>query len=186
MDRSEDFETIIEDISLRSDENAFRHFFDHYYARLLRFAYFLIKSDELAKEIVSDVFIKIWNNRAKLIHIEKMDYYMFKATRNQSLTYIGKLDMNLDDLEILPETAVIHYKTPENMLLNQELTQKIEKSISNLPLKCQTIFRLSREDGFKFSEIAGILEISESTVKNQVTIALKKLKADLNDYFERA
>ena len=138
----------------------------------------------MAKEAVADVFIKIWKNRHKLAEVKKMDYYMFQAVRNQSLTYIDKTDKGLEGLDSLPESSLVHYRNPENMLLDQELMDGLEKSIANLPAKCRTIFRMSREDGFKFNEIAGILKISESTVKNQVTIALKKLKSDLADYFD--
>ncbi len=166
------------------DAQAFREFFDLLYPRFYRFAFYYVKSDILSEEIVSDVFMKLWNNREKLHEIEQLDLYFFRAVKNQALTYIKKESKHL--LVYSDEySSKLEYVEPENLLIAKELSRKIEEAICELPDKCEIIFRLVREDGFSYKKAAELLDITPKTVENQISIATKKIKEALDGYYSQ-
>ncbi len=170
-------------VGLMSKDNtlAFKEFFDILYPRFYRFAFHFIKSDSLAEEIVSDVFLKIWQNRKRLLFIEEIDAYFYKAIKNQSLTYLSKQARDKHDFSE-NSFSKLEYVQPENLMIAKELAEKIEEAISSLPERCEIIFRLIREDGLSYKHVAELLDISVKTVENQMGIAVKKLKVILNDF----
>lgn len=164
------------------DSQAFKHLFDACYPRLYRLAFYYLRSDVLSEEVVSDVFLKIWNNRKRLSEIEHPDFYFFQAVKNQSLTCLKKEARLPHTEEFSLKSSRIEYSEPENLLIARELAAMIEEAISQLPEKCEMIFRMVREDGMSYKEVADLLEIAPKTVENQMNIALKKLKAALERY----
>jgi len=164
------------------DSGAFKQFFDLLYPRFYRLAFYYVRSDVLSEELVSDVFLKIWNNRKKLPEIERLDFYFFQSVKNQAFTYL-KRESNLPfgDERTL-KSSRIEYNEPENLMIARELAAKIEESIRQLPEKCEMIFRLVREDDMSYKEVAELLDIAPKTVENQMHIALKKIKAALDEY----
>jgi len=170
--------------SINDDQETFRNFFNNLYPRLLRFAFFMLKSNLFAEDVVSDVFVKVWKNRGHIFELDNIEAYMFTSVRNQSLSYLKKRNIRLMPLNPSVESSLISKTNPESELLDKELIIKVEEAINKLPPKCQMIFRLSRDEGLKYDDVAQILKISKSTVKNQMTIALKKIKKELSSYFE--
>jgi len=69
---------------------------------------------------------------------------------------------------------------PESLLISKEQVNNLNAHINNLPLKCRIIFRLVKEDGLKYREVASLLNISVKTVENQLIIALKKIASEIN------
>jgi DNA-directed RNA polymerase specialized sigma24 family protein len=82
---------LLHQIALYEDMKAYRKLFDTFYLPLKRFSYSLVKSNEAAEEIVSDVFIKVWQIRNKLEEIENCKVYIFTIAKNFSLNYITKM-----------------------------------------------------------------------------------------------
>lgn len=68
---------------------------------------------------------------------------------------------------------------PDELLFSKEFTQKIMACVNELPPKCKVIFKLIKEEGFKYAEVAQLLEISVKTVEAQMAIAMRKLKSCL-------
>ena len=168
------------------DARAFRQFFDMLYPRFYRLAFFYLRSDSLSEEVVSDVFMKIWNNRRKLPHIEHLRFYFFRAIKNQAITYLKRESRRLVDNSDSLESFRIEYAEPESLLIAKELAHAIEHSIATLPAKCQMIFRLVREDGMSYKDVADLMDISVKTVENQMTIALKKLKSAIDELYPKS
>ena len=166
------------------DERSFKKLFDHYYPRFLRVAFYYIRNDEMAEEIVMDVFIKLWKYRKKLPEISHFTNYIYTAVKNQSINYIRKNKMSLDSLEDLGPSALIEYVEPEKLYLGRELAKQIESAVSNLPPRCQLIYRMVREDGMKYTEVADALDISLKAVENQLLIAMKRIKNVVVSYDE--
>jgi RNA polymerase sigma-70 factor (family 1) len=166
------------------DAQAFKQFFELLYARFYRLAYHYIRSDSLSEEIVSDVLLKIWNNRKRLPEVINLDVYFFKAIKNQAYTYI-KRESRRVILEAQSVKSVnLEYREPENLLIAKDLANTVEQAVSSLPDKCQMIFRLIREDGMSYKDVAGLLDLSIKTVENQMTIAIKKLKCAVDDHYQ--
>ena len=174
-------------IALYDDMKAYRELCDLFYHRLNRTAYAFIKSKEPAEEIVSDVFIKVWQMRAKLLEVENLSVYIYIVTKNLCLKYITRQYKNpVTSLDMMHFETSIDFNTPEEICISADLVKKIRAALDELPPKCKLILQLVKEDGLRYKEVAEVLHISELTVRNQVAIAIKKLGKALPVYLQSA
>lgn len=147
---------------------------------LQRFSFSIIKSKEAAEEIVSDVFIKVWQIRDRLAEIDNLKVYVYTITKNFSINYIQRnyknASVNIEtmDIEVMIETG-----NPEELCISTEMVNNIRKAIQQLPPQCRLIFQLVKEDGLRYKEAAEVLNISALTVRNQLAIAVRKIAASL-------
>jgi RNA polymerase sigma-70 factor (family 1) len=174
-----------ERIALYEDMKAYSQLYDLLYGGLHRLACSIVKSSEAAEEIVSDVFIKVWQIRGKLMEIENLRVYLFTIAKNFSLNYITKnyknLTVSLDQLDI---EAVMEFNGPAEMCISSDIVRQIKKTIQQLPPQCRLIFQLVKEEGLKYKEVAAILDISPLTVRNQLAIAIRKIGGILPAYLQ--
>jgi len=168
-------------IAVYDDEVAYRELFDTFYRKLVRFAVIIIKSEENAKEMVSDVFIRIWNKRKTIHEINNLRLYLYVSVKNSCISHLSRsksaykfIDLNDVDVEIPDGQA-----SPEQQYISHEAVQAIEKAIDELPPRCKLIFCLVKDDKLKYKEIAELLHISVKTIDSQLAIALKKISAQL-------
>jgi len=167
---------------MQDDDKAFESLFYLLYTSLIKFCTMYIHQKEAAEEIVSDVFVKCWINRRKLTDVHNIDTYLFVAVRNQSLNYIKKYShIHVVQVDDTNEWKQIKTFDPQEELEKKELIFRMEQSIEALPRQCRIIFRLIREDGMKYKDVAEILNISPRTVQTQLFRAIKKLSAVLSD-----
>jgi RNA polymerase sigma-70 factor (family 1) len=162
---------------------AYHALYDLFFNNLHRFCYSFVKSSEAAEEIVSDVFIKLWQIRNKLPGIENLKVYLYQIAKNFCLNYITRHFKNpvasLDEMDI---EAVISLDNPEELCISADLVNAIQQTIKQLPPQCRLIFQMVKEDGMRYKEVADILHISVLTVRNQVAIATKKIAESLPAY----
>jgi RNA polymerase sigma-70 factor (family 1) len=149
--------------------------------RLHHFSRAITRSAETAEEVVEDVFVKLWSNRARINEIENLTVYLYVSVKNRSLNAISQKATELirapfDDLDI--EAAQIA-PDPYNLLVTAEMMKRMQQAVDNLPPRCKMIFKLVREDGLKHREVAEILNISLNTVDVQMAIAIKKICTEL-------
>lgn len=171
-------------ISSHDDDKAFESLFYLLNTPLIKFSMMYVHQKEAAEEIVSDVFVRCWLNRKSLVDIQSMDTYLFVAVKNQSLNYLKKYShIHLVQMEDTNEVKFVKTFSPQEALEKKELLFKMEQSIEALPQQCRIIFRLIKEDGIKYKEVAEILNISPRTVQTQLFRAMKKLSAVLSDYY---
>jgi len=161
-------------IARMDDQQAYKELFTSLYSYLFSFAKSLVKAKEPAEEIVSDVFIKIWEKRKGLEKIENLKVYLYVSTRNIAYNYLEKQRRTLAD-PIDDFQGISLYLDPEQLLITSDMLAIIQKAIDQLPPKCKMIFKLAKEDGLKYKEIAEVLNISIKTVENQLAIALQKI-----------
>lgn len=173
--------TDLKDISYRiaaNDHTALKELYDHFGKQFYQLALAIVQSVEMAEEIVEDVFIAVWKHRSRLTEINNLQLYLYVSTRNISRSYLRKYKnrhfINFDEVQ-LPYFRVDI--TPEDMLISSEMVQRINAAINELPPKCRLIFKLVKEDGLKYREVAELLHLNVKTVENQVGIALKKVHA---------
>jgi len=163
-------------IARLDDQQAYRELYTSLYSYLFGFAKTIVQSRESAEEVVSDVFIKLWERRKELEKIENLKVYLYVATRNIAFNYLDKQKRNstnsIDDVEA--EFTSIDFD-PEQLLITADMLALIQKAIDQLPPKCKIIFKLAKEDGLKYREVAEVLNISAKTVENQLAIALYKI-----------
>ncbi|HWB95019.1 MAG TPA: RNA polymerase sigma-70 factor [Puia sp.] len=163
-------------IACFDDQTAYKELFTSLYSSLLHFAKSIVKSKEAAEEIVSDVFIKIWERRRELEKIENLKVYLYVATRNTALNYLSHNKRSVTNpLDEFHTEFTSIYFDPEQLMITADMLALIRRSIDQLPPKCKIIFKLVKEDGLKYREVAEILNISVKTVENQLAIALQKI-----------
>jgi RNA polymerase sigma-70 factor (ECF subfamily) len=142
-----------------------------------------IHQKEAAEEIVSDLFVKCWKNRKDLAKVINPETYLFVAVKNQSLNYLKKFShIHLVQIESTDRVEFINTYDPEKELELKELHFLLDQAISTLPQQARIIFKLIREDGMKYKEVAEILNISPRTVQTQLFRAIKKLSIILANY----
>lgn len=173
-------------LAVYDDESAYKELFLVYYKPLQQFAFSFTKSQELSEEIVSDVFLKIWEKRADLEAIGNLKVYLYVSIKNTALKYLLKqkrqVAISLDELDI--ELESFHW-TPEELVLTAEMMKKIEEAINDLPPRCKIIFKLIKEDQLRYKEVAEILNVSVKTIDSQLAIALKKISKAIQLDLER-
>lgn len=156
------------------DENAYYQIFEMHWERLYSISFKIIEEKEAAKDVVQDIFLKLWENRASK-SIDNLEHYLARAAKFASLN-------NLRNNHFKHATEIdnsIRAVETENNLEYKELEDQVELAISNLPLKCQEVFRLSRQQGLSNDEIAIKLDLSKRTVETHISNALKQLRKTL-------
>lgn len=162
---------------------AYRELYELLSASLHRFSLSIVRSREVAEEIVSDVFIKIWQVRDKLPEIVNLKVYLYTITRNFSINYIHRNHKNSSiSVETLEVEPLITYGNPEEICISAEIMARLRRAIGELPPQCRLILQLVKEEGLRYREVAEILNISVFTVRNQLAIGVQKLTQALPDY----
>lgn len=170
----------------QGDVAAFEELYRKYYIYLCLIAEHIVRNPSDAEEIVSDVFVKLWNNREKVDITTSFKAYLVKAVHNTSLNYLerdntkNKLTDSLSNAG--NELLAWDSDYPLGHLYEKEIMNILENGINTLPDACRQIFMLSRNEDLKYSDIAEKLGISINTVKTQMKIALVRLREILKDY----
>jgi RNA polymerase sigma-70 factor, ECF subfamily len=166
-----------------ADEQAFELLFRKYYVPLCRFANKYSNDPEEAREIVQEVFVRIWEEKENIDPEASLVAYLFKITQNICLNRLRHNKIKSKYIEIY-RLVYIDYSeiSPYESLLVKELEDRIPAILCKIPPKCRKIFELSRVDGLKYHEIAEVLQISIKTVEAQMSKALQILRLGLKDY----
>lgn len=172
-------------------EEGYRYLFDHHYQVLCHIASRYVHDDFLAETIVGDVIFHLWEKRASLEISNSLRSYLVRSVRNRCLDYLDSRPVRSEVSSGLEEDfPVISYAKgsdyPLGRLLEKELEGEIARSIENLPDPCRKVFRMSRFENKKYSQIATELGISIDTVKYHVKRALALLRENLDKYLSLA
>jgi len=174
--KNSDLSLIQERLSL-SDEGALIGLYQTCYKKLFHFAKSIVRTNELAEEAVEDVFIKLWCRRNSISEIDDLNVYLYASVKNASLNILSQKAKELvaapfDFLDIaLGDDSL----SPDDVMITADMMRKMQGAIDTLPPRCRMIFKLIREDGLKYKEVAEILNISVNTIDAQMAIAVKKL-----------
>ena len=164
-------------------QQAFRELFELYYARLVHFSKEYVEHKEAAEEVVSDVFLKIWNKRKTNPPVTHPETYLYTAVRNQSLNYLRQFStMRVVHLPDLEQTQICDPVTPAAATEWKELLFRLDQAVDALPPERRRIFKLMKEEGFKAKEVADILGISVRTVETHLYKAVKQLQVVILPY----
>lgn len=172
----------------KGDYQAFEILFKTYYSGLCALARSMVHSKETAEDLVSDIFVKIWENPENLNVSQSLKGYLVRSVKNTCLNYLTRsyqkfkhLDNETSEklLNLLPHNS----PDPSGEILTTELEGKINEAIATLPPECGKIFLLSRKEELTNREIADQLNLSENTVKVQIYRGLSKIREALEDYF---
>ncbi len=162
------------------DERAFRKLFELYKERFYSVALKMTRSNEVAEDIVQDVFMYIWSKRENIIAIENPSSYFFTCVYRKVYQYYRKIALEKKLLEnISSQNEFIN--TTDKRVLDRENKHLISQAVAKLPPKQQLVFKLSKWEELSREEIARQLQISPHTVKNHLTDAIKFIRTFLRD-----
>jgi RNA polymerase sigma-70 factor (ECF subfamily) len=163
----------------KEDFGAFKRLFEKYYTPLCHHALLYCEDAAAAEDAVSDVFARLWEKRQQLNIEVSVKSYLYRAVANQCIDLLRKSYRKKVMLAgSLTQYQTVSEKTDLQMLAEtRELAAVFENCIRKLPKQCGIIFRLSREGGMKYQEIANMLGISIKTVETQMSRAFKCLRA---------
>jgi RNA polymerase sigma-70 factor (family 1) len=158
------------------DQKKFSQMMELTSQELLWFAIGFLKNKEIAEEVVSDVYVNIWNNRAHLEKINNLKSYLFVSVRNGCLSHLRKVkNEKIISIDSVNEYSFLPVEGPEDSLIEKEIIEQIYAAIETLPCKCKLAFTLAKINGLKYREIAEVLGITEKTVNNHLVLAVKKI-----------
>lgn len=165
----------------RGEERGFDNLFRHFYLHLVSFAVDMVKLRPVAEEIVSDVFVKLWQKKEDILLIEKLKVFLFVAVKNQCYNHLRR--HSLWNVTVSPDNVTILSSAynPEEDMAFRELQHQLNQAVEQLPEQCKQVFKLIREDGLKYKEVAAILDISPRTVETQLYRAVRKLRKVLTE-----
>jgi len=160
------------------DAQALEHLFKAHYRPLCGFALGYLKDADQAEDIVQELFVRLWQDREGLSITTSVKSYLFTAVRNRCLNALAvKKRMRPLDEEV--HDAPMGEDREEDELT--ERAARVQAVIEALPTERRKIFRMSRNEGMKYHEIAERLGLSVKTVENQMGKALKTLREELAD-----
>lgn len=160
---------------------ALKTLFEKYHSTLCLLAYRLTKRDDVAKDIVQDVFIKFWNSRNSIEITVSLAAYLKRSVVN---TAINQLEKDERYAKVPFEKITSHplsASTDEAFALH-ELSAQIEKAIGALPLRTRAVFLLIRKEEMSYKEVAEALNISLKAVEKEMMKALILLRQMLKNY----
>ena len=164
-------------LSLKSgDRTAFDHAFRSYYKYLFTIGFTYLKDEHLAKDIVQDVFMDLWNRREKIEIEYSIKYFLRREVINGSLATLRKTKRISYDVTAIMENVAVD---DNDKLAYKEMSQVVQDAVISLPEKCQKVYSLSRDEGLSHKEISQLLDISTKTVENHITKALKTIRIEL-------
>ena len=164
---------------INSDQKALDMRYNFYYPRLYSFAKSFLKVEDDINDILQEVFIKIWENRKNIRNVETFNAYIFTVTKNAVITYFREKTKFSSFESRVREMATTEGFTLNPSLEYEDIKEKVELLIEQLPEKRKQIFKLSRENGLSNKEIAAQLGISIKTVEDHMLYAIRYLREHL-------
>lgn len=162
----------------KDNKMAFSILFDRYSDILFRFIYKRTDSVPDAEDILQEVFISMWNKRDKIVVSDSIYPYLFKAAKYEVIDWMIKSEKKNRHLEFLNinKDQYLICTASEDEMMAKELACLLEHEMESMPSTMRSVFRLSRTENMSIKEIANKLSLSEQTVKNNVSMAMSRLK----------
>ena len=166
----------------RNDYSSYNQLFLRYYSRLCAFVFGITQSSSASEDVVQELFIRLWINRAKLEINENISGYLYRSSKNAALNHLRSEKSRQKSVQNMP---VQESQTDDNLMEQVEFSVALYQCIEQLPERSREVFKMSRIDGFKQQEISEQLGISVKTIKNQIWKSLQYLKSclELKDAF---
>lgn len=174
-------EVLIEGVNA-SDKQAFEAVFHKYYATLCFFANKFVRDEEVARDIVQEVFIRFYEKKVNFPNLIALKSFLYGCVQNKALNYLEKMNNRTAIREKLEQNLYAENEYFYHQA-EAELFEEIFAAIEELPTECRRIFKMSYVDNMDIREIAEQLNISESTVKTQRQRAKSYLKKRLQNLY---
>ena len=171
------------DLVRQSDERAFTEIYNRYKGVLFVHACRMLEDAEVAKDVIQDLFTVLWCRKSEIIITGTLSSYLYAAVKNRILDQMSRQrthDRYIDSLAGFMEEGEC---ITDQQLRANELSHLIEKEVTLLPAKMRQIFEMSRLGHLSYKEIAAEMDISDKTVKKQISNALMILRKKIDVAF---
>ncbi|WP_207424406.1 RNA polymerase sigma factor [Desertivirga brevis] len=168
-----------------NDHFAFKILVNRYWEEMFKHVYRRIKDKDEAQDIIQEIFISLWRNRETVQHDDKQSIasYLFKSAKYAVIDYFSKESNAINrSVELSSLLSLAVGSDLDSSIEVKELSKLLRNTVDNLPDRLKTPYLLSREKGLSIKEIAAYLEVSEQTVKNNISITLDKLRSRIKEY----
>lgn len=164
------------------DQRAFSLFFEQRQQLVYSIAYKLTRSKHQAKEVVQDVFLKLWVMRGELTEVENLGAYLNRLARNQSIDALRKIAREaIRNVELKEEQLELSHNATEEQLEMNETTGMIRQALETLSPQQRKVYQLCHEQGLKYEEAALEMGLSAGTVHSHMKQALKNIRIYLKN-----
>lgn len=159
-----------------NNEKSYKELFYLLFTPLFRLSLSMLKNRQQAEEITNDVLFRLWQNRTQLLEIENIKVYALTIARNLSLNCLrGNSRVRVISLDYIYAEENEKILAPDQILINNQRHEGLQFSINALPTRCKIVFKLIKEEGLSYKEVAEVLNISPKTVDAHLVTAMKKL-----------
>jgi RNA polymerase sigma-70 factor, ECF subfamily len=167
----------------KRDESAFEKVFKDNFKKLQSYAITIVGDENVAEEMVQNVFFKLWDRSEKINIQASIAAYLYRAVYNESCNYLKHQKVKQGFLNYSKHAMNdISTEKASKKVSVTELEQRIKNALNDLPEQCRTVFQLSRFEELKYQQIADTLGISIKTVEAQMGKALRIMRVKLVDY----
>ena len=167
----------------RGSVAAYTEMFERYQPLLYVYASKIVKDKDEASDIVQEVFLYLWDKRAEIVFEGQVLSYLYTAVRYKFFNLLDKKKVRKDYAASLQRFMLAGTPQTDDLLREREMMRIIEEQISLLPPKLKIAYELSRKANMHPAQIAELLGVSEKTVQNQVSLAIKQLKLKLSSLY---
>lgn len=173
---------------LAGNQRAFGELIRNYQNLVGHLVFRMISNEYDREDICQDIFLKVYQNLTNFKFESKLSTWIARITYNTCLNFLEKKKVSLFD-DMTPEEMSLDdlfgsAPLPDNLTVQQDISQRLQKEIRKLPLHYRTILTLYHLDEMNYREIGEITEMPEGTVKNYLFRARKILKERLNSQYQ--
>jgi RNA polymerase sigma-70 factor (ECF subfamily) len=147
--------------------------FRYNYRPLCLYALHYLGDTDMAEDVVQECFATLWEKLEAGLAVANRRAYLYMTVRNRCLDQLRRKGMQTESLKPYDTYGIIDDDDAQE---RSQIEARLWTAIDSLPEKCREVFLMSKRDGLKYEEIATELGISENTVRNQISKALKVLK----------
>jgi RNA polymerase sigma-70 factor (family 1) len=166
----------------KGDSDAFLELYNHYQSALYHYVLRFVKSPAIAEDVLQDVFLKIWEIRDRIDPELSFKAYLYRICRNSVFKLLKKISVD----EALRLQVMQHFTQSvadaDLKILWQQYEEILHAAINNLSPQRRKVFRLCREEGKSYEQVANELGISRNTVKEHMVLAMKQIREHFEQY----
>jgi RNA polymerase sigma-70 factor (ECF subfamily) len=166
-------EELIEAIR-RDDREAFKQLYYKYHKMLFRYGVYRLRSSETASDLVQDIFFKLWLKRDKLNPAKSIKAYLYKSLNNSIINYSKLYSSKTTSFGNISDHKTLNGENDPDIKID------VQNAVNQLPEKLKLAYLLSRVEGYKYSEIAEICNISVKAVEKRMSKVFDILRKILN------
>lgn len=184
MDKKDTIQLITVLALKAGDEQAFEQVYQHFSARLYGNLLKIVKSEEIARELLQELFLKVWEKRDQINPDKPFRAYLFRIAENLAYDFFRKAARDKKLQARLVAKGIGSYSHVEEMLINKEYNGLLQQAIDALPPRRRQIFRLCKLDGKSYEEAAVQLGLSTSTINDHIVKAIRFIRKYCYSHYE--